>query len=107
MDDATGLAEALLGLDGFAVLAVEETPSEVIVTVETTADFVGCPSCGVRAVAKDRIQVDIRDLPCFGRPARPVWLKQRLRCADLDCAAKMLTEGTEHVAPPAVLTLRA
>ena len=41
MDDATGLAEALLGLDGFRVLAVEETPSEVIVTVETTADFVG------------------------------------------------------------------
>jgi hypothetical protein len=35
MDDATGLAEALLGLDGFAVLAVDETPSEVIVTVET------------------------------------------------------------------------
>ena len=35
MDDATGLAEALLGLDGFRVLAVEETPSEVIVTVET------------------------------------------------------------------------
>ena len=32
MDDATGLAEALLGLDGFRVLAVEETPSEVIVT---------------------------------------------------------------------------
>ena len=50
MDDATGLAEALLGLDGFGVLAVEETPSEVIVTVETTADFVGCPSCGVRAL---------------------------------------------------------
>ncbi len=41
MDDATGLAEALLGLDGFAVLAVEETSCEVIVTVETTADFVG------------------------------------------------------------------
>ena len=48
MDDATGLAEALLGLNGFGVLAVEETPSEVIVTVETTADFVGCPTCGVR-----------------------------------------------------------
>ena len=28
--------------------SVEETSSEVIVTVETTADFVGCPSCGVR-----------------------------------------------------------
>ncbi len=107
MDDATGLAEALLGLDGFAVLAVEETSSEVIVTVETTADFVGCPTCGVRAEAKDRLRVDIRDLPCFGRPARLVWMKRRWRCTDPDCAAKTWTEGTEHVAPRAVLTLRA
>jgi transposase len=107
MDDATGLAEALLGLDGFGVLAVEETPSEVVVTVETVVDFVGCPTCGVRAEAKDRIRVDIRDLPCFGRPARLVWLKRRWRCVDADCAAKTWTEGTEHVAPRAVLTLRA
>ena len=81
MDDATGLAEALLGLDGFAVLAVEETPAEVIVTVETTADFVGCPSCGVRAEAKDRVRAEIRDLPCFGRAARLIWLKRRWRCS--------------------------
>ena len=107
MDDATGLAEALLGLNGFRVLTSEETSSEVIVTVETTADFVGCSSCGVRAEAKDRVRVDIRDLPCFGRPARLVWLKRRWRCADPDCAAKTWTEGTEHVAPRAVLTLRA
>ena len=86
---------------------VEETPSEVIVTVETTADFVGCPTCGVRAEAQDRVRVDIRDLPCFGRPARLVWMKRRWRCADPDCAAKTWTEGTEHVAPRAVLTLRA
>jgi len=45
------------------VLAVEETSSEVIVTVETTADFVGCPTCGVRAEAKDRLRVDIRTCP--------------------------------------------
>ncbi len=107
MDDASGLAEALLGLDGFRVLSVEETPSEVIVTVETTADFVGCPTCGVRAEAKDRVRVDIRDLPCFGRSARLVWLKRRWRCADPDCVAKTWSEGTEHVAPRAVLTLRA
>ena len=29
MNDATGLAEALLGLDGFRVLDVNETPDEV------------------------------------------------------------------------------
>ena len=107
MEDASGLAEALWGLDGFRVLSVAETASEVIVTVETTGDLVGCPTCGVRAVAKDRFRVDIWDLPCFGRPARLVWLKRRWRCADPDGAAKTWTEGTEYVAPRAVLTLRA
>ena len=34
-------------------------------------------------------------------------MKRRWRCADADCAAKTWTEGTEHVAPRAVLTLRA
>jgi transposase len=107
MDDATGLAEALLGLDGFRITDVKETAAEVIVMVETTADFVGCPTCGVRALAKDRLRVDIRDLPCFGRPARLVWFKRRWCCPDPDCVAKTWTEGSEHVAPRAVLTLRA
>lgn len=107
MDDATGLAEALLGLDGFRVLDVDETPDEVTVTVETTTDVVGCSSCGVRARAKDRVRVDIRDLPCFGRPARLVWMKRRWRCADPDCDAKTWSEGSEYVPPRAVLTERA
>ena len=107
MNDATGLAEALLGLDGFRVLDVDETPDEVIVTVETTTDVVGCASCGVRARAKDRVRVEIRDLPCFGRPARLVWMKRRWRCADPDCDAKTWTEGSEFVPPRAVLTERA
>jgi transposase len=107
MDDATGLAEALLGLDGFRVLGVDETSAEVIVTVETTADFVGCSACGVRAEAQDRVRVDIRDLPCFGRPARLVWMKRRWRCVDPDCEAKTWTEGSAHVPSRAVLTVRA
>jgi len=107
MDDATGLAEALLGLDGFRVLGVEETRAEVIVTVETAADIVGCSTCGTRAEAQDRVRVDIRDLPCFGRPARLVWMKRRWRCADADCEAKTWTEGSDHVPPRAVITRRA
>jgi hypothetical protein len=54
------------------VLAVEETPAEVVVTAETVADIAECATRGVRAEAKDRLWVDIRDLPCFGRPARLV-----------------------------------
>jgi transposase len=107
MDDATGLAEALVGLDGFRVLDVQENPDEVCITVETTADVVGCPSCGVRALAKERKRVDIRDLPCFGRPARLVWLKRRWCCADPDCEQKTWTEGSPHVPSRSVLTVRA
>jgi len=107
MDDATGLAEALLGLDGFRVLAVKESPDEVCISVETTADVVGCPRCGVRALAKERRRVDIRDLPCFGRPARLIWMKRRWCCADPDCEERTWTECSPEVPSRAVLTLRA
>jgi len=107
MDDATGLAEALLGLDGFRVLEVSETPDEVCITVETTADLDGCPRCGVRALAKERRRVDIRDVPCFGRPARLIWMKRLWRCWDPDCEQTTWTEGSPHVPARAVLTVRA
>jgi len=107
MDDATGLAETMLGLDGFRVLDVIETSAEVVATVETTVDLVGCGECGVRAEAQDRVRVDVRDLPFGGRPMRLVWMKRRWRCADPDCAAKTWTEESKHVAPRAVLTMRA
>ena len=76
------LAEALLGLDGFRVLEVIETDAEVVVSVETTAEIVGCWRCGVRAEAKGRMTIDIRDLTCFGRPARLRSIKRRWRCLD-------------------------
>jgi transposase len=107
MNDGTGLAEALLGLDGFRALEVTETPDEVVITVETMADFVGCGSCGTRAVAHEGKLVAVRDLPCFGRPARPVWVKRRWRCVEPGCEAKTWTEGSEHVDAKVVLTRRA
>jgi hypothetical protein len=51
MSDATGAAEALLGLVGFRVLEVEETPAEVVILIELVAETVGCPECGVVARA--------------------------------------------------------
>jgi transposase len=107
MDDATGMAEALLGLSEFRVLAVAEFPDELWISVETTADVVGCARCGVRALAHERRRVDIRDLPCFGRPTRLIWLKRRWRCADGDCESRTWTEESSHVPPRAVLTERA
>ncbi len=42
----------------------------------------------MRAEAQDRMPIDIRDLTCFGRPARLVWIKRRWRCTGPDCDAK-------------------
>ena len=106
MNDGIGLAEVLLGLPGFRITSVLETSNELIVTVESTAARVGCPTCGVRAEAHDRMRVEIRDLPCFGRPARLVW-KRRWRCIDADCPARTWTERSEHVDAQAVITRRA
>jgi transposase len=107
VSDGTGLAEALLGLDGFRVLEVTETPEELVIMIETTAEFVGCSACGTRAESQDRIRVAIRDLPCFGRPARLVWRKRRWRCREPWCAMKTWTETCEQLDAQVVLTRRA
>jgi transposase len=105
--DGTGLVEVLLGLDGFRVLDAVETPDELVLTIETDAELVGCASCGVRAEAHDRMPVEIRDLACFGRPARLVWRKRRWRCVEPACDAKTWTEHSDHVDTQAVITRRA
>ena len=92
MSDGSGLAEAMLGLDGFMVRSVREHRAELVITVETTALIVGCGECGARAESQDRMPIEIRDLPCFGRPVRLVWVKRRWRCRELDCPAKTWTE---------------
>ncbi len=106
MSDGNGLAEALLGLDGFRVLAVEETV-ELVVLIESVHDVVGCSSCGVRAEAHERMDVEVRDLACFGRPVRLVWRKRRWRCVEPDCEAKTWTEDCDTVSSRQVLTRRA
>jgi len=107
VSDGTGLAEALLGLPGFRVLEVFETAEELVVRVETTATVAGCEGCGVRAEAQDRVEVAVRDLACFGRPARLVWRKRRWRCREPLCERRTWTETSEHLDAQVVLTRRA
>ncbi len=56
------------GASGFEVLsAARATDVEVTISVQTIAAAVGCSGCGVRAVAKDRRWVILRDAPAGHR----------------------------------------
>jgi hypothetical protein len=46
MSDATGVAEGMLGLDGFRVLGLQETASEVVILVEAVIELMGAPCVG-------------------------------------------------------------
>jgi len=84
-------------MDRFVVLAMTEHDGEWWLLVETTADLVGCPRCGVTAIGHGRSVVQIRDLPASGRAVRVCWRKRRWRCADPDCETKTFTEQSPLV----------
>jgi transposase len=108
MRDATAsVTAALLGLDGFVVLAAADAGGEVELLVETTADLVGCPGCGAVARAKDRRPVWVRDLPVAGRPVVICWVKRVWCCPHALCETRTWTERHEAIAPRACLTERA
>ncbi len=98
MDDRSGGATALLGIDGFVVLsATEVADGELWLLVETRNTVVGCADCGVRAVGRGRSEVQVRDLPVGGRPMRLVWRKRRWICRDPDCPTQSFTEQSELI----------
>ena len=101
MGDRSSGASALLGMEGFVVLASTEVDDELWLLVETDADVVGCASCGVRAIGHGRSVVHVRDLPIAGRPVRLVWRKRRWICREPDCETKTFTESSELGREPA------
>jgi transposase len=108
MEDATAsVSAALLGLDGFSVLAAADAGGELELLVETTADLVGCPGCGAVARAKDRRASWVRDLPLGGRPVVICWVKRVWCCPHSLCETRTWTEQHEAIAPRACLTERA
>ena len=71
-------------MDGVVVLASIEEAGELFISVETTADVVGCANCGVRAVGHGRSVIQVRDQPTGGRPVRLIWRQRRWLCRDPD-----------------------
>ncbi len=77
------------------------------VHVASLLDQAWCRECGARASVKDRVEVVYVDLPCFGRPTRLVWHKERLCCRGRECPAGSWTVVDGRIASVrAVLTDR-
>ena len=100
-------ATVLVGMPGFVVGASEVVDGELLLRVETTADVVGCPGCGTRAVGHGRSTTVVRDLPISDRPVVLAWWKRRWLCPDPDCDVHTWTETSPEIAPRAALTERA
>ncbi len=94
-------------MPGFVVGAQMELDGELWLQVETTAEVVGCASCGTRAVGHGRRRVKMRDLPMAGGPVVLVWAKRIWRCGDPDCEVRTWSECHPAIAPRASLTERA
>ena len=107
MERERSAAAAMLGMPGFVVLAVSEIEGELEQAIETTADLVGCPSCGAVAELHDRRPSWVRDLPTGGRPVTVVWVKRVWRCPQALCPKRTWTETTSVIAARASLTERA
>jgi transposase len=93
---------------GFRVLSIDAGEVDVVVSIETDADRVGCHGCGVIARAKDRRWVTVRDAPWAERPVTLRWRKRVWQCVEELCAVKTWTEQLpEFVLPRHALTERA
>ena len=100
-------AVAVLGMDGFVLLAAIEIDGELHQLVETEAGVVGCSGCGTRALSKGRRRTKVRDLSCGGRPVVVVWDKCLWRCPDPDRDVKSWSETSPLIGPRASMTERA
>jgi transposase len=98
----------LLGLDGLAVVAVEDGPIGPVVQVETADEAARrCPDCRTRARrSKGRRVTRPRDLQVGGRRPQLVWTKRRWRCDEAACRRRSFTEALAVVPPRKRLTTR-
>ncbi len=99
--DPTRVCELLVGLGDVEVLGVDdEDGAPLRVHIRRRAPRPGCERCGGLLWSNGGRQVELVDLPVFGRPARLVWHKRRWRCARPGCEAVTVTEQDPEIAPP-------
>jgi len=104
------MCELLVGLPAVIVLGVVDAGGRVPlrIHVEMREGRQSCAGCATPARVKERPEIELVDLPVFGRQARLVWRKHRLVCMQAVCAVVSWTvEEPAIAAPRLALTDRA
>jgi len=102
------MCELLVGLPDVNVNGVGDWPHFLRIAITTRAPRPTCPGCGGAVHCHGSVEVELADLPVFGRPARLVWSKQRLLCPNPGCEVVTFTEHDDRIAAPkAAITDRA
>lgn len=109
MSAHSGCAAActVFAIDGFHVTRIDARADVIVLDVETDADRVGCPGCGVLAEGRGRRVHELADSPAFGLPVQVRWSKRLWRCRDPGCRVRTFSEAHPFAPPRAKLTARA
>ena len=90
-----------LGLGDVEVLGVDDGVGEPLrLHVRRRASRPDCESCGGLLWSNGEREVELVDLPAFGRPVLLVWHKRRWRCPASGCTAGAVTEQDLEIASP-------
>lgn len=96
--DSTRMCELLVGLPDVNVSGVGDWPGWLRIAITTRANRPICPSCAGVVWHHDVTNVELVDLPCFGRQTRLVWSKQRWRCPNRSCTMVTFVEIDDRIA---------
>ena len=102
--DATRMCALLVGLPDVTVVGVGEWPAWLRIAVTVVGERPEC-GCGGAVHRHGVREVVLVDLPCFGRPTRLAWRKQRWRC--IVCGRCWCDENAELATARCALTTRA
>ncbi len=99
--DPTRVCELLVGLGDVEVLGVDDDVGLPLgVHIRRRAPRPDCESCGGLLWSNGEREVELVDLPAFGRAVVLVWHKRRWRCPASGCSAGAVTEQDPAIAPP-------
>jgi len=96
--DPTRMCELLVGLPDVNIEGVGDWPRWLRIAITTRARRPSCPGCRGGVWHHDDVDVELVDLPCFGRRTRLVWRKSRWRCPNPACRVVTFVEVDDRIA---------